>query len=73
MQADDEWMAYVGPHGALQDMLSQQQGVLVGPRPERQPAPDPSVGPNSILSGEQLLMLLQSMGAGGLRLAQRSE
>ena len=52
-------MAFVGPHGALQDLLT-QQGTLVGPRPEKPPPPSP--GANDVLSGEQLVKLLQSMG-----------
>lgn len=65
-------MAYTGLHGPLQQLLSEQAGVLVGPRPEK-PAPVPQAsgereglfGGGNIFSTEQLVRFLQSIGKGG--------
>ena len=68
LQGDEDWLAYIGLHGPLQLLLSEQTGVLVGPRPEK-PAPvsqpsaegDGLFGGN-IVSSEQLVKFLQSIG-----------
>lgn len=50
----------MSPHGALQELLDQQEGPLVGPRPEKPPPVENNAV--DVLNGEQLLKLLQSMG-----------
>ena len=72
LQADKEWLAYTGLHGPLQLLLSEQTGVLVGPRPEK-PAPVSQASGDAggeglfggnIFSSEQLVKFLQSIGKG---------
>lgn len=72
MQGDEDWLAYTGLHGPLQHLLSEQSGVLVGPRPEK-PAPvsqasgksEGVFGGGNMFSTEQLVRFLQSIGKGG--------
>lgn len=72
LKGDEEWLAYTGLHGPLQQLLSEQAGVLLGPRPEK-PAPVPQAsgereglfGGGNIFSTEQLVRFLQSIGKGG--------
>ena len=72
LQADKEWLAYIGLHGPLQLFLGEQRGELVGPRPEK-PAPVSQASGEgegegrfggSIFSSEQLVRFLQSIGKG---------
>ena len=72
LQADEQWLAYIGLHGPLQLLLSEQTGVLVGPRPEK-PAPVSQASGEgegeglfggNIFSSEQLVRFLQSIGKG---------
>ena len=73
MQADEAWMMYVGPHGPLQLLISEQDGVLVGPRPDKPPPMsqgstgegDGLLQGNGTVFSEQLLRFLQSIGKGG--------
>ena len=67
-------MAFTSMHGPLQLLLSEQAGVLVGPRPEKPPPMSQgsgegeglfSGGNGSIFSSEQLVRFLQSIGKGG--------
>ena len=66
-------MAFVGPHGPLQLLISEQDGVLVGPRPEKPPPlSQGSAGEggghfdgNGNVFYEQLLRFLQSIGKSG--------
>ena len=72
MQANEAWMTYVGRTGPLQLLLSEQDGVLVGPRPEKpSPMTQASTGEgeglfqaNGNVFSEQLLRFLQSIGKG---------
>lgn len=73
LRADKDWMAFVGPHGPLQLLISEQGGVLVGPRPEKPPPlSQGSAGEggghfdgNGNVFSEQLLRFLQSIGKSG--------
>ncbi len=72
LQGDEDWLTYTGLHGPLQQLLSEQSGVLVGPRPEK-PAPvsqasaesEGLFGGGTMFSTEQLVRFLQSIGKGG--------
>ncbi|DBA84663.1 hypothetical protein WJX77_003902 [Trebouxia sp. C0004] len=73
LRADKDWMAFVGAHGPLQLLISEQDGVLVGPRPEKPPPLSQGsageggghVEGNGNVFSEQLLRFLQSIGKGG--------
>ena len=71
LQEDKQWMAYTGLHGPLQLLLSEQAGVLVGPRPEKPPPMSQGEGEGlfsgsggNIFSSTELVKFLQSIGKG---------
>ena len=72
VQEDKQWMAYTGLHGPLQLLLSEQAGVLVGPRPEKPPPMSQksegegffSGSGGNIFSSTELVKFLQSIGKG---------
>jgi hypothetical protein len=64
------WAAAAVPGGALVSLLAEQQGDLCGPRPQRLEAMSDdggevgdALGGGSVLSGEQLLAMLQDMSS----------
>ena len=73
LQANEAWMTFTGPHGSLQLLLNEQDGVLVGPRPEKPPPmSQASTGEeqgllqaNGNALSEQLVRFLQSIGKAG--------
>ena len=72
LQADEAWMKFVGLHGPLQLLISEQEGVLVGPRPEKPPpmSQESTVESQGLFKAngsvlpEQLVKFLQSIGKG---------
>ncbi|GBF90098.1 hypothetical protein Rsub_02806 [Raphidocelis subcapitata] len=66
LAASARWSAAAAPGGALSSLLAEQEGDLCGPRPQRvEPLSEEggevgdAIGGGSVISGEQLLAMLQ--------------